>query len=175
MSFVDGICQTCNVDKRNKQGRCSTCHYIRQRMRVKNLSWEEAIESINLNARHRSTFKRESALRAERKYRLSSKGKTTKKLYQQENKGKVAFWSKKYQAIKKLRYLDNPFNAFMIETIYLTASELSKKTGIPHEVDHIVPLQGKEVSGLHVWNNLQIIPRTENRFKSNKFEGDFNG
>lgn len=45
---------------------------------------------------------------------------------------------------------------------------LSAKRGF--QVDHIIPLQGKLVSGLHVENNLQIIPKLENILKSNKFE-----
>lgn len=40
------------------------------------------------------------------------------------------------------------------------------------EVDHVVPLQGKNVSGLHVWNNLRVIPRAMNRSKHNRYDVD---
>ena len=54
-----------------------------------------------------------------------------------------------------------------IKKIYFEAYRLSRKTGIPHEVDHIFPLLGEFVSGLHVEGNLQIISQLENRKKSN--------
>lgn len=59
-----------------------------------------------------------------------------------------------------------------INKIYKEAKELTKTTGIIYEVDHIIPLQGKNVCGLHTENNLQIITRSKNRKKSNKFKGE---
>lgn len=52
---------------------------------------------------------------------------------------------------------------------YEEAARLTRETGIPHEVDHIVPLQGDLVSGLHVPENLQVIPRSLNRSKQNRW------
>lgn len=57
----------------------------------------------------------------------------------------------------------------LIVAKYQLAAMLTKATGIPHHVDHIIPLQGRKVSGLHVFSNLRVIPGTDNVKKSNKF------
>ena len=51
-----------------------------------------------------------------------------------------------------------------IEWFYIIAKELQWLSEEPLEVDHIVPLQGKNISGLHVPWNLQVLSRSANRY-----------
>ncbi len=59
-----------------------------------------------------------------------------------------------------------------IEKIYITARAMTVAIDESYLVDHVIPLRGKKVSGLHVHTNLQILPRMENAKKHNKFEVD---
>ena len=60
-------------------------------------------------------------------------------------------------------------NQFYIEEIYTLAKLRTELTGIPWHVDHIIPLRGKLVCGLHVETNLRVIPALENLRKNNSY------
>jgi len=53
--------------------------------------------------------------------------------------------------------------------MYAEAQSKTLETGIQHDVDHIIPLQGKLVSGLHVQHNLRVITSAENKHKAAKY------
>jgi hypothetical protein len=58
---------------------------------------------------------------------------------------------------------------WIIEEAYDLAALRTKMLGFSWHVDHIIPLQGKFVSGLHVPSNIQVIPGSENVKKHNKY------
>jgi 5-methylcytosine-specific restriction endonuclease McrA len=96
------------------------------------------------------------------------------KSYAQTNPGKMSAKTAKRRAAKIQRTPNwltvDDYHA--IRTLYETAAALTKSTGIEHHVDHVIPLQGRTVSGFHCPNNLQILTQSENCSKNNKFTGD---
>jgi hypothetical protein len=90
--------------------------------------------------------------------------------YFANNKDKRAF----YQAKRKATILQRtPIwdpDAHLIVAKYQLAAMLTKASGIEYHVDHIIPLQGRKVSGLHVFFNLRVIPGSDNVKKSNSFQ-----
>lgn len=90
--------------------------------------------------------------------------------YKKNNSGKMNALSAKRHSAKLQRtpkWLTS-LHYSQIEMFYDAAQRLTTEFGIPMDVDHIVPLQGKNVSGLHVPWNLQVITEQENANKYNR-------
>lgn len=81
--------------------------------------------------------------------------------WQQNNKDKVRLKSSMERAMR-LQRLPVWSDKEAIKQFYLNCPA-------GYHVDHIIPLRGKEVSGLHVLENLQYLPAVDNIKKSNKF------
>ena len=61
----------------------------------------------------------------------------------------------------------NDGHLFEMECIYKYCASL-RSIGLDYEVDHIIPLQGKSVSGLHAPWNLQVLTASQNASKGNR-------
>lgn len=87
----------------------------------------------------------------------------SKRKWVKANKHKILAKTIRYQASKRNqvpKWLTKD-EIKKIEQFYINCPQ-------GYEVDHIIPLRGKNVSGLHVIWNLQYLTRSENRKKSNK-------
>lgn len=82
--------------------------------------------------------------------------------WQKDNKAKVNAKTRAYQA-KKAMALPAWADLRGISKFYQECPE-------GYEVDHIIPLAGRYVCGLHTLENLQYLTISENRRKSNKYE-----
>ena len=95
-----------------------------------------------------------------------------KDIWDSENKHKNAAAANRYYTRKRERcpkWLTSEQHA-EIEKYYFVARWLTDQSGIKHAVDHIVPLHGENVCGLHVPWNLQVLTLSENSAKGNCFE-----
>jgi hypothetical protein len=94
--------------------------------------------------------------------------------YYEENKGSVRAGDSRKRASRFKRVVD--WGGEYAETtrhreqaLHEMAVQLEAATGRAYNVDHMYPLQGRLVCGLHVCDNLQVIPQALNNAKLNKF------
>ena len=97
--------------------------------------------------------------------------KVIQQKYTQRHKSKKNAMTAKRRAIKSnatpIWLTATHYN--QIQWFYIVAKILEKLTNEKYHVDHIVPLQGNEVKGLHVPWNLQVLKAKDNLKKSNRF------
>ena len=87
----------------------------------------------------------------------------TKSIWRSNNRGKDNASKSKYRAAKRnatVSWADED----LIEMWYTVAAIFKE------EVDHIVPLQSDKVCGLHCPDNFQLLSKTDNSSKNNKWE-----
>lgn len=84
--------------------------------------------------------------------------------------GNRNLWTMNYRSAKDERMPSwlNDAEQFELECVYTYCAAL-RWVGLDYHVDHVVPLRGQRVSGLHVPWNLQIISGRENMSKGNRF------
>jgi hypothetical protein len=93
-----------------------------------------------------------------------------KQVYRRANKGKInALVAARKKVIKQRtpKWLTQD-ECWMIKEVYELAALRTKMFGFSWHVDHIIPLQGETVTGLHTPYNLQVLPGVENIKKKNK-------
>lgn len=108
----------------------------------------------------------------QREKQASDYGTNRVRRWRKENRELVRFHSLFYGNLRRAALLCrtpawSDLNA--IEEVYRDAAEF-RQAGIDVDVDHVIPLQGKLVSGLHVPNNLRVCLSSNNRSKSNHFQ-----
>lgn len=148
-------------------------HYSRNRellLKTKKLAYPKNADAKRAYARQYYASNPEQGRQKHKEYIQSNpdyykqfRVRYPEKLNSKENKRKAA-------KLQRIPCWLTPDDFWMIEQAYEICALRTKVTGIEWHVDHIIPLQGKNVSGLHTPYNLQVIPASVNINKSNKFE-----
>ena len=139
--------------------------------------------------RTRNTYKERNAiyvksknfLNSQKKYRISEKGQRKKRemytkyyptylikarIWNKTEKGKR---SKNYHCALRYARKKNRTPKWLTKEDMNKIKEIYNNRPNGYEVDHIIPLCSKNVSGLHIPENLQYLKAEINRTKNNKF------
>ncbi len=188
------ICSKCKIEKlfnefskdKNRKdgyhGQCKSCIKEYQQLNRDKISISQKLYCDQNKERLKEVWKNykevnEQTLKLKAKlYREANKEKISvymkeyKKEYRKNNKDKINAKSaeRKARKLKARPFWLTKEDLKVIENFYKEAQELTLLTGEQYHVDHIVPLQGENVCGLHVPWNLQVITAKENLSKHNK-------
>jgi hypothetical protein len=152
--------------------RCKAC-YNEQKRKYR----EENRDKLREKNRKYKEENRDIIIKKNRKYyeenrdKLREKDRKYYRKYYESNKSLYTQRAAKRRAAKKNRtplWITDEHKQ-TIKLYYETRQSLTEATGIEYHVDHIIPLQGNNVSGLHVPENLQIITAEKNTYKNNSW------
>ena len=166
-------CTTCNIDKplsdyqnaklgkHGKQSKCRKCLAAYGREYRTRDSFKESQRAYKQSDKgkatsHKSNTSKKGLARA-KKYRETDNGRAVKAQYMYRRTNQTPIWM-----------TEDDFK--WMDWIYKQSARLEKLHGIKYHVDHIIPLHGELVSGLHVPSNLQILTAEENMKKGNRYE-----
>jgi len=166
-------CIKCNLEKENTQ------FHKKETAKDKLFSWCIDCHRIITKTRYSERRKGNKAFIDSESARVKAwrlanpeKYKESSTRYINNNRGTIVAKVTAYRINKNKRtpkWVDSE-ESWLIKEVYRLAADRTKNTGIEWHVDHIIPLHGKKVSGLHTISNLQVIPGKSNKCKSNKYE-----
>lgn len=148
-------------NKNRKDGLQANCKECRTLMQF-NYRRSNKEKANNTSKKFREQ-NRESFLNTLKKYRETEHGKSKRCFLEQKRKANL---------LKRIPKWLSEDEMWLIEEVFKLASLRTKTTNIKWQVDHIIPLQGETVSGLHCPENLQVIPAIDNMKKNNRWDWD---
>jgi len=173
-------------------GKCNQTKALTEFKKSKSCSLGRSFTCLDCTKAYNITYRnknRERLLQADRKRYAKNAEEMKAKAAEHKDRNKEYYltYNRKYYRLNKQKFLLSNVKRRrgiekatpdwlsqaqkdQIENKYWLAKDLTAVSGEVYHVDHIVPIQGKNVCGLHVPWNLQVLPADLNLQKGNRHE-----